>query len=89
MSQQILDLLTIVFPSVFGVGIFSAIVAVVKLAFDLRKARKEMIAIRKDEEYKAQIQALIHTTDELLQENRQLKSTVNELMTMIDHRERK
>lgn len=82
MSQTIIDLVTIVFPSVFSVISFSAIVACLKALLDLRKLRREILAAKKDEEVKEEIRVV-------LEENAELKKKLNECMTMIDHVERK
>lgn len=80
MSQQIIDIIISVFPSVLAIFTTVGVVAkVIKSFVDLKKQVTDMKCF---DELKSQM-------SEVLEENRMLKNKLNETMTLIDRVERK
>lgn len=76
MSNQIIDIVISVFPSVLALITFAGVIARVLKAFaDLKKTVIDM----------RHVEALNKRLDAVLRENEQLKHTLDETMTKIDH----
>lgn len=79
MSEQITQIILMIAPSV--ITIFSMIGVIAKVIYNFKSLKKQVVDMKDMKEVKEQMSAL-------LKENRELKKTLNETMTMIDRVQR-
>lgn len=79
-SEEIVELVVSVLPSI--IAVFTTIGLVIKTLHEFTSLKKEVVDMKAIEDVKVQLK-------QILEENYQLKRTLNETMTKIDHVERR